>query len=67
MKVLDIDWAVHVLKRIKGLDFPAAKEDIRERLRGLIIKGKKGEEIAEVLSYPVNSPAKLLHEIKEHI
>lgn len=64
MEVLDIDWAVHVLARIKGLDFPVGKEQLTERLEGLIIKGKKVEEILEKLEYPVKSPAELLHKIK---
>ncbi len=64
MEVLDIDWAVHVLARIKGLDFPVGKEQLAERLEGLIIKGKKVEEILEELEYPVKSPAELLHKIK---
>jgi len=64
MEVLDIDWAVHVLTRIKGLDFPVGKEQLAERLEGLIIKGKKVEEILEKLEYPVKSPAELLHKIK---
>ncbi|WP_290595622.1 MULTISPECIES: KaiC associated regulatory domain-containing protein [unclassified Archaeoglobus] len=64
MEVLDIDWAVHVLARIKGLDFPVGKEQLAERLEGLIIKGKNVEEILEKLEYPVKSPAELLHKIK---
>ncbi len=64
MEVLDIDWAVHVLARIKGLDFPANREDLLRRLEGMIIKGKKVEEILDKLEYPVKSPAELLHKIK---
>jgi len=67
IEVLDIDWAVHVLARIKGLDFPASKEDLEERLKGLVIKGKKIEEILEKLEYPVKSPAELLHGIKVNL
>lgn len=67
IEVLDIDWAVHVLARIKGLDFPAGKEDLEERLKGLVIKGKKIEEILEKLEYPIKSPAELLHGIKVNL
>ena len=28
-----INWAVEVLRRIKGLEFPVTKEQLRERLR----------------------------------
>jgi len=67
IEVLGIDWAVHTLVRIKGLDFPVNKEQLEERLKGLIIKGKKAEEILEKLEYPIKSPAELLHKIKEHL
>ncbi len=66
-EVLDIDWAVHVLTRIKGLDFPVEKDQLKERLSGIVIKGKKIEEILEKLEYPIKSPADLLHKIKTHL
>ena len=62
--VLGIDWAVHVLARIKGLDFPVEKEQLAERFRGMVIKDKKAEEILDKLEYPIKSPAELLHRIK---
>jgi len=67
IEVLDIDWAVHVLARIKGLDFPVNKEQLKERLEGMIIKGKKIEEILDSLEYPIKTPAELLHKIKEKL
>ena len=67
IEVLGIDWAVHVLTRIKGLDFPVEKDQLIERLKGLVIKGKKAEEILEKLEYPIKSPAELLHKIKVHL
>ncbi len=67
IEVLGIDWAVHVLARIKGLDFPVEKDQLIERLKGLVIKGKKAEEILEKLEYPIKTPAELLHKIKVHL
>ncbi len=64
IEVLDIDWAVHVLARIRGLDFPASREQLEERLRGMIVKGKSIEDILARIEYPVKSPAELLHKIK---
>ncbi len=64
MEVLDIDWAVHVLARIRGLDFPAGREDLLERLGGMVVKGRKMEEILDKIEYPVKSPAELLHKIR---
>ncbi len=67
MEVLDVDWAVHVLAKIRGLDFPVEKEQLMERLKGMVIKGKKIEDILEKLEYPIKSPAQLLHQIKTHL
>ena len=67
LEVLGVDWAVHVLARIKGLDFPVEKDQLMERLKGMVIKGKKAEEILEKLEYPIKSPAELLHKIKVHL
>ena len=67
LEVLGVDWAVHVLAKIKGLDFPVEKDQLIDRLKGMVIKGKKVEEILERLEYPVKSPAELLHKIKVHL
>jgi len=66
-EVLGIDWAVHVLARIKGLDFPVEKEQLTSRLGGLVIKGRQAEEILERLEYPIKTPAELLHRIREQL
>ncbi|RLI82296.1 MAG: KaiC associated regulatory domain-containing protein [Archaeoglobales archaeon] len=67
MEVLDVDWAVHVLTRIRGLDFPVDKDVLMERLKGIVIRSKNVEEILEELEYPINSPAQLLHQMKIHL
>ena len=65
---LGVDWAVHVLSNIRGLDFPIEDANIlKERLGGFVIKGKKMEEIVDSLEYPVSNPAELLHKIRERI
>ncbi len=64
MEVLGVEWAVKVLQRIRGTDFPASKETLTDKLSGVVIKGKKASEILEKLSYPVRSPKELLHGIK---
>ncbi|MCD6573805.1 MAG: KaiC associated regulatory domain-containing protein [Thermoplasmata archaeon] len=66
-EALDIAWAVHVLAKIKGLDFPVRKDKLIERLHGMTIKGKSMEEILDRIEHPIQSPAELLHKIKENI
>ncbi len=65
--MLDIDWAVHVLAKVKGLDFPVGKDELIERLKGMIIKGKKIEDILSKIDYPIRTPAELLHKIREKL
>lgn len=67
LEVLGVDWALHVLIKLKGTDFPLEKEELRKRLKGVIIKGKSGEEIVEQMIFPVRTPAEVLHQIKEVI
>ena len=62
---LGADWALHVLERIKGTDFPVNKETIKNKISGMIIKGKRAEEILEKIKYPIRSPAELLRKIRE--
>lgn len=59
-------WAVLVLTRIKGIDFPVTDaEELKKRLAGIEVSGKPVEEILEKIEYPVRSPAELLHKIKK--
>ena len=60
-------WAALVLMKIKGLDFPVEKENLKERLKGFTLKGKPIEEILEKIEYPIRSPAELLKKIKQSI
>lgn len=63
-----INWAAEVLKRIRGLSFPAAREQVRERLAGLAWHGVSIEKILdEVERESFASPAELLKEIAEAI
>jgi len=65
---LDIPWAYMVLRRVRGTDFPIHfPEDIVEKLSGVMIKGRKAEEVIRELEYPIRNPAELLHRIKENL
>lgn len=67
IEALDVDWAVHVLARIRGVDFPASRDILEEKLKGIVIKDKKIEDILSKLEYPIKNPAELLHKIKLNI
>ncbi len=64
-EVLGIDWAVHVLARLRGLSFPAGRKELAERLGGLVIRDRRVEELLDRLEYPVRTPAELLHGLRE--
>ncbi len=67
-EALDVPWAYMVLKRIKGVDFPIqSPEDIKDKLDGIMIKGRKAEEVIQEIEYPIKNPAELLHRIKENL
>ncbi len=67
-EALDIPWAYMVLKRIKGTDFPInSASDIKKKISGIMIKGRRAEEVVEEIEYPINNPAQLLHRIKENL
>ncbi len=64
MESLGVEWAIKVLERIRGANFPMDKEEFLKKLSGISIKGHPISEIAEKIHFPVKSPAQLLHEIK---
>ncbi len=67
-QLCDIPWAYLVLKRSKGIRYPiTSPEELKQRLAGIEIKGVAAEVIVDGLSYPIKSPAMLLHEIKEYL
>jgi len=56
-------WPVLVLKAVRGLKFPLSsnrKEELKERLRGIEVKGVPAELLVEELTFPLKSPADLL-------
>ncbi len=69
IEALEIAWAVITLSKVRGLDFPADKNSLKERLKGIIVKEKdkefKIEDLLEKIEYPVKNPAELLHKIKK--
>jgi len=59
-------WPVYVLKAIKGLDFPVEDEGaLAQRLKGVKVRGTPAEELLKRISFPVKSPAELLHKLAE--
>jgi len=57
-------WPVYVLKAIKGLDFPLENPGLlEERLGDLEVKGIPVKELLGKISFPVKSPAELLHKL----
>jgi len=61
---IELLWAMLTLIRVRGLDFPVGKEELAERLKGIVVRGKLVEELLEKIEYPVKSPAELLHKLK---
>ncbi len=64
---LGVEWAIVVLKKIKGMDFPVDKDSLLRRLAGISIYGVSINEILNNLSFPIESPAALLKAIAEYL
>ncbi len=62
-ELLGVEWAIKVLIRLRGTDFPLKK--IEDRLKGPVIKDKSIKEIIEKMDFPVKNPAEVLYKIKK--
>ncbi len=67
-QVCEVPWAYAVLKRMKGVKYPIMNSDVlAEKLKGIDIKGVPATDVVREISYPIRTPADLLHEIKEYL
>ena len=65
-EILDIAWAFHVLVHLRGVDFPiTGPEALADRLRDVRVKGHPVPDLLARIEYPVDTPAQLLHRLKE--
>ncbi len=68
LEAVGYTWPIEVLVRIKGLDFPASREALQQRLEGLAIQEVTVSELLNRIPeerFPINSPADLLHELRQ--
>lgn len=67
-QVCEVPWAYAVLKRMKGVKYPILNSDVlAEKLKGIDIKGLSATNVVREITYPIKTPADLLHEIKEYL
>ena len=65
---LGVEWPVHVLRRLKGTDFPISKADLSIKLKGLKILGTDIEEILSDIDVEVfESPRDVLRTISKKV
>ena len=66
MAVRGVSWAAEVLRRLKGLDFPVTKEQLKERLKGMYWRGIPIEELLDKIEKDTfETPAEVLHYLAE--
>ncbi len=58
-------WPIQVAKLTSDLDFPLNREEARDRIKGIDIRGRDVGEIVEDLDYPIESPAELMDKISK--
>lgn len=62
-ETLGVEWAVILMTKMRGLDFPVDKDTILERLRGIKIFDIPVGEILDEIVFPIETPAQLLKEV----
>lgn len=68
LRSLDIPWAYLILRNTKGINYPITDSyQLKEKLKGLKIKGMLLEDILDNIQFPIKNPAILIHEIKDYI
>ncbi|NOX38837.1 MAG: bacterio-opsin activator [Calditrichaeota bacterium] len=68
LEAVGYTWPIEVLVRLKGVDFPANREVLLEKLSDLSVEGRPLPELLRQMDatvFPVQSPSQLLHHIKE--
>ncbi len=66
MPARGVSWAAEVLRRLKGLDFPVTKEQLKERLKGMYWRGIPIEELLDKVEKDTfATPAEVLHYLAE--
>ncbi len=65
---LGVEWPVHVLRKLKGTDFPISRTDLSVKLKGLKILGTDIEKILSDIEIDMfESPRDVLRSISERI
>jgi len=60
---LGAEWAVVLMTKVRGLDFPVDRDVLEERLRGIRIFDTPIEEILDEVRFPIETPAQLLKDV----
>ncbi len=60
-----VNWAVEVAVRTKGANFPLDKQQAQDLLKGVQVEGKDISRCLDQITFPVSTPADLLHEISQ--
>lgn len=64
---LGVEWAVVILRKIRGVDFPVDRDSLLRRLAGISIHGVSINEILNNISFPIESPASLLKAVAGYL
>jgi predicted transcriptional regulator len=57
-------WGYYILRRAKGMVYPASREDLLERFKGFQMRRIPIEKVMEVIEVPVESHSDLLKKVK---
>jgi nitroreductase len=58
-------WGYYILRRAKGISYPASREDLQERFKGFQMRRIPVEKVIAVIETPVESHSDLLKKVKK--
>jgi len=64
-ETLGVEWAVVLMTKLRGLDFPVDKDALLNRLKGIKIFDIPIEDLLEIVKFPIETPAQLLKEVSK--
>lgn len=59
-------WSIAVVEALEGASYPVGREEARERLEGIVVRGVDLSRLVDRLRFPC-TPAQLLDQIEDHL
>lgn len=61
------EWAIEAAKALEGSSYPLTREEAKERLRGIVVRGTELSSLVDKLCFPCSGPAVLIDQIEDNL